>query len=138
MTEYLNPWNLPYPSFGMNPGVATKDFVFAGGMALDLDTVQRKAEADTIARETRIAFDEVEAILAAAGCTLRDVVKTTCYLSDDSYRAEFWQAFKEVFDPGPYPARCTFVVGIAGNCRVELDVVAVRPQAVERRVGAST
>ncbi|MFF0492571.1 RidA family protein [Nocardia sp. NPDC004068] len=127
MTEYLNPWNLPYPNFGMTPGVATKDYVFAGGMALDLDTLRRKPEADTIADETRIALAEVEALLAAAGCTLRDVVKTTCYLSDDSYRKEFWETYTEIFAPGPYPARTTFVVGIAGGCRVEIDVIAVRP-----------
>ncbi|ANS30991.1 hypothetical protein R1CP_31835 [Rhodococcus opacus] len=53
MTEYLNPGNLSYPRFGMNPGVATKDYVFCGGMALDLETLARKPEADTIANETK-------------------------------------------------------------------------------------
>lgn len=128
MTEYLNPDNLLYPSYGMNPGVATKDYVFAGGMAMDLETLRRKPEADTIAEETKIALAEIESVLAAAGCTLRDVVKTTCYLSDDSYRKEFWEAYTEVFAPGPYPARTTFVVGIAGDCRVEIDAIAARPR----------
>ena len=128
MTQYINPGDGLYPKFGMNPGVATRDFVFAGGMALDLETLQRKAEADTIAAETRIALEEIEAILAEAGCTLRDVVKTTCYLSDDSYRKEFWQAYTEKFGEGPYPARTTLVVGIAGDCRVEIDAVARRPK----------
>lgn len=128
MTKFLNPENLPYPNFGLNPGVATNGYVFAGGMALDLHKLERLAEADTIAAETKLCLKEIEGILKAAGCTLRDVVKTTCYLSDDAYRAEFWQAYTEVFAPGPYPARCTFVVGIAGDCRVEIDAIAVRPQ----------
>ncbi|NEW26597.1 RidA family protein [Nocardia cyriacigeorgica] len=128
MTEYLNPGDLLYPSYGMNPGVATKDYVFAGGMALDLETLRRKPGADSIADETKIALAEIESVLAAAGCSLRDVVKTTCYLSDDSYRKEFWEAYTEVFAPGPYPARTTFVVGIAGDCRVEIDAIAVRPR----------
>lgn len=126
--EYLNPWNLPYPRYGMTPGVATDDFVFAGGMALDLETVRRKPEADTIAAETKIALDEIRGLLEAAGSSLRDVVKTTCYLSDDSYRKEFWEAYTEVFSPGPFPARTTFVVGIAGDCRVEIDAIARRPK----------
>jgi 2-iminobutanoate/2-iminopropanoate deaminase len=129
VTEYLNPWNLPYPRYGMTPGVATKDYVFAGGMALDLETLRRKDEADTVAAETRIALEEIRAILEEAGCGLKDVVKTTCYLSDDSYRKEFWEAYTEAFAPGPFPARTTFVVGIAGGCRVEIDAIAARPPA---------
>ncbi len=129
MTKFLNPMNLPYPKYGLNPGVATNGYVFAGGMALDLYKLERLPEADTIAAETKLCLKEIEGILEAAGCTLRDVVKTTCYLSDDAYRAEFWQAYTEVFAPGPYPARCTFVVGIAGDCRVEIEAIAVRPQA---------
>lgn len=128
MTEYLNPGDLSYPRFGMNPGVATRDYVFAGGMALDLETLARKDEADTIANETRVALREIEGVLAAGGCTLQDIVKTTCYLADDAYRKEFWEAYTEVFGPGPYPARTTLVVGIAGDCRVEIDAVALRPK----------
>lgn len=126
--QYLNPRNDPYPKYGLNPGVAANGMVFAGGMALDLHTLKRLPGADTIANETRLALKEVEDVIAAAGCTLKDIVKVTCYLADDSYRKEFWEAYTEVFAPGPYPARCTFVVGIAGDCRVELDVVAVQPK----------
>ena len=127
--SYLNPRNDPYPKYGMNPGVVANGMVFAGGMALDLYTLQRLPEAVTIADETRLALKELEDVLAAAGCTLRDVVKMTCYLSDNSYRQEFWQAYTEAMAPGPFPARCTFVVGIAGDCRVELDAVAVLPES---------
>ncbi|MDT0203045.1 RidA family protein [Nocardioides sp. AE5] len=129
MTEYLNPWNLPYPEFGMNPGVATKDFVFAGGMALDFDTITRRADADSVATETRMCLEEVQAILEAAGCTIKDIVKMTCYLSDNAHRQEFWTAYKDFMGDGPYPARVTYAVGIAGGCRVELDAIAVRPKA---------
>lgn len=126
MPQYLNPDDLPYPRYGMTPGVATGELVFAGGMALDLETLRRKDEAKSIADETRIALDEVKGILEAAGCGLRDIVKTTCYLADDAYRQEFWETYTEVFAPGPFPARATFVVGIAGDCRVEIEAIAVR------------
>lgn len=88
----------------MNPGVATRDFVFAGGMALDFDTITRRQDADTIASETRICLEEIQAILEAAGCTMKDIVKMTCYLSDDAYRQEFWTAYTEFLGTGPYPA----------------------------------
>ncbi len=133
MTEYFNPWNEPYPEFGMNPGTATRDFVFAGGMAFDFSTMGRNPKADTVAAETRVAFDELRAVLEAAGASVKDIVKMTCYLSDDAYRPEFWAAYKEYFDEhtggsGKYPSRVTYTVGIAGGCRVELDAIAVRPK----------
>ena len=130
--QYLNPRNDPYEKYGLNPGAVANGFVFAGGMALDLNTLKRLPEAVTIADETRLALKEIEDVIAAAGCSLRDIVKVTCYLSDDSYRREFWEAYTEVMGPGPYPARCTFVVGIAGDCRVEIDAIAVVPEKARK------
>jgi 2-iminobutanoate/2-iminopropanoate deaminase len=130
MIEYLNPHNLPFENYGLSPGVATNGFVFAAGMAIDFEKVGRDPRAITIADETRLCMDEIEAILHVAGCSLRDIVKSTCYLSDDSYRMEFLKAYTEALYPGPYPARCTFVVGIALGCRIEIDVIAVRPSRV--------
>jgi 2-iminobutanoate/2-iminopropanoate deaminase len=128
MTQFLNPRNAPFPQFGLNPGAAANGMVFAGGMALDFETMSRRADAVTIADETRLCLEEIEEIIAAAGCTKRDIVKVTAYLSDDAYRAEFWTAFRAFFEPGPFPARCTFTVGIGCGCRVELDSVSVQPK----------
>lgn len=116
-----------HDKYGLSAGAVAGDVVFAATMALDFDKLERKQEAETIADETRICLEELESVLARAGCTLRDVVKTTCYLSDESYRMEFVGAYQQVFDPGPYPARTTLTVGIAGDCRVEIDAVAIRP-----------
>ncbi|MGE2716433.1 RidA family protein [Mycolicibacterium litorale] len=129
MIEYINPEDDHYTPFGLSAGAATRDFVFAAGMALDVKTMGLMPGAETIAGETRICIEDIESSLAQVGCTLKDVVKTTCYLADDSYRQEFWAAYKEKFDGPPYPARTTLVVGIAGASRVEIDVVARRPQS---------
>jgi 2-iminobutanoate/2-iminopropanoate deaminase len=48
-------------------------------------------------------------------------------LSQDSYRSEFWDAYKRGLEPGPYPARSTYVAGVAADCRVQLDAVAFAP-----------
>jgi 2-iminobutanoate/2-iminopropanoate deaminase len=128
MITPLNPRNNRMADFGLSPGAMSHGIVFAGGMALDLDTVQRVPEADTIANETRLCLEEIEEIVTAAGGTKRDIVKVTCFLTDDSYRGEFIQAFRDFFAPGPFPARATYVAGIAGGCRVEMEAVAVVPQ----------
>jgi 2-iminobutanoate/2-iminopropanoate deaminase len=128
MITPLNPRNNRMADFGLSAGAMSHGIVYAGGMALDLDTIQRVPEADTIANETRLCLEEIEDIVKAAGGTKRDIVKVTCFLTDDSYRQEFIPAFKAFFDPGPYPARATYVAGIAGGCRVEMEAVAILPQ----------
>jgi 2-iminobutanoate/2-iminopropanoate deaminase len=71
-------------------------------------------------------MEAIQAILKEAGCDLSDVVKTTCYLSDRAFHNEFDEAYGKFWPNGDYPTRCTFVVGIGGNCRVEIDAVAVK------------
>ncbi|MFG2658507.1 RidA family protein [Streptomyces sp. NPDC048425] len=111
---------------GFSAGVDVGDLVYADASALDHPKLERVAEAATIADETRVCLERLRRTLADAGCALADVVKVNCYLTDDSYRAEFWQTFDEVLAPGPYPLRVTQVGGLAGEARVLLDAVAAR------------
>lgn len=130
MIDYLNPAELgDFSVAGLSSGVGTDGFVYAAGLAIDPETMARRTEAESVADETRICLRNVSRILADAGLTLRDVVKTTCYIRDEAHRFEFLEAYKEVFAEGPYPARSTFVLGIASNLRVQIEAIAVRPEA---------
>lgn len=127
MTQYLNPAELgDFSAAGLSSGVASDVFVYAAGLALDPKTLRRRADAVTVGDETRICLENIGKILAEAGLTLRHVVKTTCYVRDESHRFEFIEAYKAAFDPGPYPARCSFVLGLAADLRVQIEAVAVR------------
>jgi 2-iminobutanoate/2-iminopropanoate deaminase len=128
--SYLNPTVIgDFSSAGVSSGVATDVFVYAAGLAIDAETGSRRANAETIGDETRICLENVATILAEAGLSLRDVVKTTCYLRDESYRPDFIESYREVFVPGPYPARCTLILGLASNLRVQIEAIAVHPDA---------
>jgi enamine deaminase RidA (YjgF/YER057c/UK114 family) len=66
---------LPFPK-----AVRAGDFVFVSGqMAIDAkgQLVEGGVEA-----QTRLVMDNIKAILAEAGCTMKDVVKCTCWLDD--------------------------------------------------------
>jgi len=127
MTDYLNPPALgDFSPAGLSSGVASDIFVYAAGLALDPLTRKRRTDADTVGDETRICLRNIEIILAEAGLTLRHIVKTTCYLRSEAYRGDFIEAYRGVFDPGPYPARCSFVLGLAADLRVQIEAVAVR------------
>jgi 2-iminobutanoate/2-iminopropanoate deaminase len=114
-------------SYPLSQGVETETMVFANGMAFENATRSRMAAAGTIAEETKIVLDALAAILADAGATMGDIVKTTVYLSDRGYYDEMNSVYKQYWEPGDFPSRATVYVGIGSECRVEIDVVAVKP-----------
>jgi 2-iminobutanoate/2-iminopropanoate deaminase len=111
---------------GASSCVSTDHFVFASAVAIDPATLSRVPEADTIANEMRHCLNAVEDAISLAGCTLKDVVKASCYVSDEEYRMEALEAYRARLGAGPYPTRTTVVMGLAGNCRVQVEVTAVR------------
>ncbi|MFF1690217.1 MULTISPECIES: RidA family protein [unclassified Streptomyces] len=128
MNRFINEAGSDLSKYGLSSGAVAGNMVFAAAMALDGETMQRQAAAATIADETRICLEQLDGILKQAGCGLKDIVKINCYLSEDAYRAEFWQTYDEIFATIESQAvRLTQVVGIACGCRVELDAIAVAP-----------
>ena len=100
--------------------------VYASGQ-LGLDPKKGELVEGGVAAETKQALANLEAVLAASGATLGDVVKTTVFLVDmgdfDAMNKVYAQAFAD-----PFPARSTVAVAaLPKNGRVEIEVVAVRP-----------
>lgn len=76
--------------------------------------------------QARQSLANLKAILAEAGLTMADVVKTVVFLADlDDFAAVnevYAQAFAE-----PFPARsCVQVAGIPKGAKVEIECIAVR------------
>lgn len=113
-------------SYPLSQGIETETMVFANGMAFDNETRTRMGDAVTIVDETRIVLDCLVAVLADAGATLADVVKTTVYLSEPAFYDDMNSVYRQYWAPGEFPTRATVYVGIGSQCRVEIDVVAVK------------
>jgi 2-iminobutanoate/2-iminopropanoate deaminase len=80
-----------------------------------------------IEAQTERALANLGAVLEAAGASLADVVKTTCFLADINDFAAFNGAYQRMV-PEPYPARSTFQVGkLPRGALVEIEAIAVRP-----------
>ena len=116
-----------FSEYPLSHGVETETLVFVAGMAFDYDTKSRLKEAETVEQETKICLDEIGQLLAQAGCTFKDVVKSNVYLAEREYYDAMNRAYRPYWEPGDYPLRCTFYVGIGGDCRVEIDMIAVKP-----------
>jgi 2-iminobutanoate/2-iminopropanoate deaminase len=109
-------------------GIAAGGFLFTAGQ-VPLDPATMKLVTGTIAEETNRVFDNLEAILAGAGCRLADVVKTTVFLTDMGNFAEMNGAYAARFGDHR-PARSTVqVAALPAGARIEIEVVAKLPGA---------
>lgn len=109
-------------------GIVAGGFLFTAGQ-VHLDPATMKLVTGTIAEETNRVLDNLAAVLAGAGCTFADVVKTTVFLTDMASFAEMNGAYAARFGDHR-PARSTVQVGaLPGNGRVEIELIAKLPGA---------
>jgi 2-iminobutanoate/2-iminopropanoate deaminase len=113
------------------PGGAYSQAITAGAFVSTAGQVGRDPETGVVApdlsRQVEQAITNLEAVLEACGCTLADVVKTTCFLSDIGDFSVFDEIYRRRF-PVPYPARSTVGVALAGDLLFEIEAWAVRPE----------
>jgi reactive intermediate/imine deaminase len=103
--------------------VRSGDLLFLSGQ-IPLDPATGQLVTGDIAAQTRRVMDNLRAVLAAAGCTFADVVRTTIYLVDLGHFATVNEAYGSYFE-APYPARATVqVAALPKGAQVEIDVIA--------------
>ncbi len=101
------------------------DLVFLSGQ-IPLDPATGLLVEGSVVDETRRVLENLAAVLAAAGLALRDVVRTTVFVTDLADFAVVNQTYAEFFTP-PYPARATVqVAALPRGARVEIDAIALR------------
>lgn len=99
-------------------------FVFVSGqLPIDAKTGEMP---ETVAEQTRNSIANIKAILAEAGLTLDNVVKTTVFLTDMSTFAEMNEVYASEFSK-TFPARSAVAVKeLPKQARVEIEVIACR------------
>ena len=116
----------PAPVGPYNQAVKAGGLLFCSGqIALDPATGEMVGSGDVEA-ETRQVLANLEAVLAAAGCSPQQVVRTTVFLADLADFAKVNALYAEVFGAGVSPARaCVEVAALPKAARVEIDCIAV-------------
>ena len=106
--------------------VAAGPYVFTSGqIGLDPST-GRLVEGD-VAAQTRQVMANIAAVLAAAGLTFGDVLKTTIFLADMSDFAVVNDVYGESFEGATPPARSTVAAaGLPRGALIEIDTIALR------------
>lgn len=78
-----------------------------------------------IEAQTKRCLANLEGVLTGAGLTLKDVVKTTVFMTDLSDYKSMNDEYAKHFSP-PFPARSTVqAAALPSGARVEIDAVAV-------------
>lgn len=101
------------------------DLVFCSGQ-LPMDPSTGQLITGSIEEQTRRVLDNLSALLAAAGSSLKHVVKTTIFLADMNDFAAVNATYAEYFDQEP-PARSTVQAArLPRDARVEIEAIALR------------
>ena len=98
-------------------------FVFTSGQIARDPANNELVEGDVRAQTTRVLHN-LAAVLEAAGCSMKDVVKTTVFLQDMNDFAAFNEVYAGFFNDAP-PARSTVEAArLPLDVRVEIEAVA--------------
>jgi 2-iminobutanoate/2-iminopropanoate deaminase len=92
-------------------------FLFASGQ-IPLDPTSGQMVEGDIAAQTHRVFQNLKAVLSAAGTSLERVARTTVYLADMNDFAAMNEVYGTYFS-APFPAR------LPKDARVEIDVIAL-------------
>ncbi len=81
-------------------------------------------------KQVRLAFDNLTAVLAAAGCTFDDVVDVTSFHTDPAAQLETFMAVRqEAIGAPPYPNWTALGVTWLAGFGAEIKVIARLPEA---------
>lgn len=92
-----------------------------------------------VAAQTKQALDNVRAVVEAAGCAMRDIVRFQTFLTHAEDIPGFMQARAEVFPryfpDGAYPPNTLLIISrlVRPELLVEIEAMAVRPAKAPRR-----
>ncbi|MGH9430152.1 MAG: RidA family protein [Terriglobia bacterium] len=115
----------PKPRGVYSQAIVVDGLVFVSGQVA-VNPATNEIEAGDIKSETRRTLRNIQAILHAAGGSLREAVKLGVFLADLKDFAAMNEVFLEFFPENP-PARSTVGVQLPG-VKIEIDCIARVPQ----------
>jgi len=90
-----------YDGWHFSPGVRIGDTIYVSGQ---VGVNEKHEPADGIEAQARLAFQNLERVLAEAGATLGDVVEITTFHINLQAEIAGFSKVKDEFFPGDYPA----------------------------------
>ncbi len=124
MKESIIPKDGPKPVAPYSPGMRANGFIFLSGQIPADPKTGELVTGDIQAQCTRV-LENLKLVLAGAGLTLDDMVKTTVFLKDMNDFAKMNEEYGRHFPANP-PARTTVEVArLPRDVRIEIEGIAL-------------
>lgn len=124
MKTIINTENAPSPVGPYNQSVRTGDILFISGQ-IAIDPQTNDLVTDDIQAETRQVMENIKAILAEAGLSMKDVVKCSVFVSDMHQYGHINSVYSEYFSSDEAPAReLVEVANLPKFVNIEISAVA--------------
>jgi 2-iminobutanoate/2-iminopropanoate deaminase len=117
----------PQPVGPYSQAIVENGFIYVAGQG-PANPAAGTIELKDVRAATRQVFENIRAILAAAGASFDDIVKCNVYLRDINDFAAMNEVYATMFQT-PYPARTTIQAGaLPGGIPVEIECIAKQPR----------
>jgi len=124
MKHIINTKNAPAPIGPYNQAVKSGHLIYTSGQ-IPIDPETGTMVDGGIREQTIQVFENLKAVLEAAGCTLEDTIKATVFLADMDDFPEVNTVYAEYFGEETAPARSTVqVAALPKGSLVEIELVA--------------
>ena len=123
--EEVNTEAAPAPPGPFSHAAVVGDWIYTSGMG-GLDPATGEVVSDDVIEQTEQSIKNTQAILAGAGCTLRDVVKVVLYLTDMADYPRVNAVYERAFAPRKPARTCVAVSALPVRERMKIDTVAYR------------
>lgn len=108
-----------------SPAIKSSGFLFVSGQVGSREDGSPEPD---LKAQVRSAFDNLNAVLMAAGCTFSDVVDTTLFIVDpESNLDTVWSVLPEYWGKAPYPTLTGVGVTWLYGFQFEIKVIAKLP-----------
>ena len=125
MNNAISTPNAPAAIGPYSQGIQAGSTLFVSGQ-LPIDPATGAFAGEDIASQTRQSLTNIKNILAAAGASMNDVVKTTVMLKNIGDFAAMNAVYAEFFTE-PFPARTAYqVAALPKDALVEIECIAVK------------
>jgi 2-iminobutanoate/2-iminopropanoate deaminase len=107
-----------------NDGIVAGNTLYVAGQ--EGTDSSSKLVAGGVGPETRVALENIQKVLKAAGFDLEDIVSVTVYLADIHEFPDMNKVYASVM-PDPKPVRATIqAAALVNNARIEISAIAVK------------
>ena len=121
MRKVIRTPDAPRPRGIYSQAIVADGFVFVAGQ-LPVNPKTNELELGDVKSEARLTLRNLQAVLQAAGSSLRDIVRIGVFLADLKDFAALNEVFAEFFPEDP-PARTT-VAAMLPKIKIEIDCIA--------------